>query len=183
VHDVILLDVLLPGMDGVEICRRLRTEGLKTPILMITARDAVPDKVHALDVGADDYLVKPFELAEVCARVRALARREPNLRSAIVTHGHLRLDPNRGLVTCNEVAVPLTGAEYSILEALMRSPLQIFSREMLREKCKMFDDGCEHDSIKTHLTNIRNKIRRAGGPKDIVQNVYGIGYRLSTTDH
>ena len=179
VHDVLLLDVLLPGMDGTEICRRLRADGSKTMILMITARDAVRDKVRALDTGADDYLVKPFDLDEVCARIRALARRERLLRETVVTHGDLRLDPRRGVVTCGQAPLPLTAAEYAILEALMRSPSQVFSRGMLREKCTTFDAGSEHDSVKTHITNIRGKIRRAGGPKDVIQNVYGIGYRLS----
>ncbi len=179
VHDVILLDVLLPGIDGLEICRRLRTEGSKTMVLMITARDAVMDKVSALDTGADDYLVKPFDLAEVCARIRALSRRKETVPQTVVTHGELSLDPTQGLVTIGQATVPLTAAEYAILEALMRSPSQVFSRGMLREKCTTFDGGFEHDSIKTHITNIRNKIRRAGGPKDVIQNVYGIGYRLS----
>jgi len=179
VHEVILLDILLPGVDGIEICRRLRAEGSRALILMITARDAVADKVRALDTGADDYLVKPFDLAEVCARIRALSRRERILRRTIVTHGDLCLDPSRGIVTCSQVPVPLTAAEYAILETLMRSPQQVFSRRMLREKCTTLDGGFEHDSIKTHITNIRNKIRRAGGPRDAIENVYGIGYRLS----
>lgn len=180
VHDIILLDIVLPGLDGLEICRRLRVEGLRTLILMLTARDAVADKVRALDTGADDYLVKPFDLAEVSARIRALSRRERVPQGALVTHGPLRLDPSRGIVTCLQEPVPLTAAEYAILEALMRSPLQVFSRGMLREKCTTFDGGFEHDSIKTHITNIRNKIRGAGGPRDVIENVYGIGYRLST---
>jgi DNA-binding response OmpR family regulator len=179
VHDVILLDILLPGLDGLELCRRLRAERSKALILMITARDDVGDKVGALDTGADDYLVKPFDLAEVSARIRALSRRQRVPQEPILEHGELRLDPSRSSVTCNGAPVPLTGTEYTILETLMRSPLQVFSRGMLRNKVAGFSDVSEHDSIKTHITNIRRKFRAVGGLHDPIENVYGVGYRLA----
>jgi two-component system, OmpR family, response regulator QseB len=179
VHDVILLDILLPGLDGLELCRRLRAEKSTALILMVTARDAIDDRVTALDTGADDYLVKPFDLAELAARIRALSRRQRVAQEPVLTHGELRLDPSRGTIACKEVPVPLTGAEYAILETLMRSPLQVFSRGMLRQKFATFDDGSEHDSIKTHITNIRRKVRAAGGASDPIENVYGVGYRLA----
>jgi two-component system, OmpR family, response regulator QseB len=178
VHDVILLDILLPGLDGLEVCRRLREEKSRALILMITARDNVSDKVGALDTGADDYLVKPFDLAELSARIRALSRRQYESREPILEHGNLRLDPSRGLVTCNGIPIPLTGSEYAILEMLMRSPRQVFSRGMLLDKITTFADALEHDSIKTHITNIRRKLRVAGIP-DPIKNVYGMGYRLA----
>jgi two-component system, OmpR family, response regulator QseB len=179
VHDVILLDILLPGLDGLELCRRLRAEKSKALILMITARDEVGDKVSALDTGADDYLVKPFDLAEVSARIRALSRRQRVPQEPVLEHGELRLDPSRSLVSCNGAPVPLTGAEYAIFETLMRSPLQVFSRGMLRNKIAGFSDSSEHDSVKTHITNIRRKFRLAGGFHDPIENVYGVGYRLA----
>ncbi len=179
VHDVILLDILLPGRDGFELCRRLRAEKSTALILVITARDAIDDKVAALDIGADDYLVKPFDLAELSARIRALCRRQRASQEPVLTHGDLRLDPSQGVVTCSGAPVPLTGTEYAIFEALMRSPLQIFSRVMLRDKVRTFEDGFEHDSIKTHITNIRRKVRAAGGFRDPIENVYGVGYRLA----
>jgi two-component system response regulator QseB len=179
VHDVILLDVLLPGLDGLQLCRRLRAEKSTALILMITALDAIDDKVAALDTGADDYLVKPFDLAELSARIRALCRRQHTSQEPVLAHGDLRLDPSHGAVTCNGLPVPLTGTEYAILEALMRSPLQIFSRVMLRDKVRTFEDGCEHDSIRTHITNIRRKVRAASGSHDPIENVYGVGYRLA----
>jgi len=179
VHDVILLDILLPGLDGLELCRRLRAEKSKAVILMITARDDVGDKVRALDTGADDYLVKPFDLAELSARVRAVSRRHGALRQPVLEHGSLQLDPSCGRITYNRIPVPLTGTEYTILETLMRSPLQVFSRGMLRDKLTTFDDGSEHDSIKAHITNIRRKFRDVAGIHDPIKNVYGMGYRLA----
>jgi DNA-binding response OmpR family regulator len=178
VHDIILLDVLLPGLDGLELCRRLRAEKSTALIMMITARDAIDDKVGALDTGADDYLVKPFELSELSARIRALARRPRNGLEPLILHGDLELDPSHVLISCRGVPIPLTGTEYVILETLMRNPRQVFSRGMLCEKIASFDRGSEHDAIKTHITNIRRKVRAAGSSGDPVKNVYGAGYRL-----
>jgi DNA-binding response OmpR family regulator len=179
VHDVILLDIVLPGLDGVEVCRRLRAESSTALILMITARDATSYKVGALDGGADDYLVKPFELDELSARIRALSRRPRTLQRPVLEHGGLQLDPGRATASYEGKPVALTPTEFAILEALMRSPLQIFSRNMLRNKVTTFDDGSEHDSIKTHITNIRRKLRAAGSDRDPIENVYGTGYRLA----
>ncbi len=179
VHDVILLDVLLPGMDGLELCRRVRSERSKALILMITARDGVGEKVGALDAGADDYIVKPFDLAELSARIRAVSRRQGTMREPVLEHGRLQLDPSSRLVTYDSTPIPLTSSEYMILETLMRSPLQVFSRTMLRDKITTFSDDCEHDSIKTHITNLRRKFRVAGGIRDPIENVYGMGYRLA----
>ena len=179
VHDVILLDILLPGLDGLELCRRLRAGKSKALILMITARDEVDDKVGALDAGADDYLVKPFDLAELSARIRAVSRRQGVLQEPVIERGDLRLDPSLRLVTYDSVPVRLTGTEYIILATLMRSPLQVFSRGMLHDKITTFSDDSEPDSIKTHITNIRRKFRLAGGMHDPIENVYGMGYRLA----
>ncbi|MGA8098559.1 MAG: response regulator transcription factor [Candidatus Cybelea sp.] len=179
VHDVILLDVLLPGLDGLQLCRRLRDENLKAPILMITARGEVSDKVAALDAGADDYVVKPFDLTELSARIRAAWRRQNGEHQPTLARGPLRLDPNRLVVTYLDAAVPLTGTEYAILETLMRNPLQVFSRAMLQDKVASFDGDAPRDSIKTHITNLRRKLRDAGGVADPIENVYGIGYRLA----
>ena len=178
VHDVVLLDILVPGLDGLEICRRLREAQSKAFILMITSRDEVRDKVRALDWGADDYLVKPFELAELSARIRAVSRRQHTPRETILQRGKLRLDPSRRTVTCDATPVALTGTEYTILATLLQNPLQVFSRAMLREKITTFDDDDGRDSVKTHITNLRRKLRYAG-LDDPIENVYGIGYRLA----
>jgi len=179
VHDVMLLDIRLPGLDGLDLCRRIRAEKSKALILMITACDDVDDKVGALDAGADDYLVKPFDLAELSARIRAVSRRQTTPREAILEQGNLRLDPSRRLVTYDGIRIPFTGTEYTILETLMRSPLQVFSRGMLRDKVTTFDDDAQHDSIKTHITNLRRKFRVVAGTRDPIENVYGMGYRLA----
>jgi len=179
VHDVILLDILLPRLDGLELCRRLRAEKSRALILMITARDDVDEKVRALDTGADDYVVKPFDLAELSARIRAVSRRAGALQEPMIERGDLRLDSTRRLITYSGVPVPLTVAEYNILRTLMMSPLQVFSRGMLRDKLTTFDDESGHDSIKTHITNIRRKFRVIGEKYDPIENVYGVGYRLA----
>ena len=178
VHDVVLLDILLPGLDGFELCKRLRTKNTKALIFMITSRDDVRDKVRALDAGADDYLVKPFDLDELSARIRAVSRRQSATRQPVLELGPLRLDPSRTLVTYDGIPVTLTGSEYAILSTLMHSPLQVFSRTMLREKIATFDDAAERDSIKTHIANLRRKLREAGS-REAIENVYGMGYRLA----
>jgi two-component system, OmpR family, response regulator QseB len=179
VYDVILLDILLPGIDGFELCRRLRSAKAKAFILMITSRDDVRDKVRALDAGADDYIVKPFDLAELSARIRAVSRRQGFVRGPILERGRLRLDPSRRLVTYGDTPVPLTGTEYTILETLMHSPSQVFSRRLLSEKVTTYNDDAGRDSIKTHITNLRRKLRTVGAVHDPIENVYGMGYRLA----
>jgi two-component system, OmpR family, response regulator QseB len=180
VHDVILLDILLPRMGGLELCRRLRAEKSKAFILMITSRHEVRDKISALDAGADDYLVKPFDLAELSARIRAVSRRGM-VRQPVLERGALRLDPSLRRVTHEGEPIALTATEYAILETFMQHPLQVFSRVMLLEKVKTFADG-ERDSMKTHLTNLRRKLRRAGVAEEPIENVYGIGYRLANLE-
>jgi two-component system response regulator QseB len=182
VHDVVLLDILLPGLDGLDLCRRLRSERCKAAIVMITARGEVGDKVRALDAGADDYVVKPFDLAELSARIRAASRRQRAQREPTLEHGALRLDPSRRLVTHDGARIALTGTEYIILQTLMQNPLQVFSHGMLREKITTFHDEGGGDSIRTHMANLRRKLRLASGRRDPIENVYGLGYRLAELD-
>lgn len=179
VYDVLLLDILLPELDGLELCRRLRAKNPHAFVLMVTALDDVANKVSALDSGADDYLVKPVDLAELSARIRAVSRRRASSRHAVLEHGGLRLDPSFASATYNGSLVRLTATEFVILETLMRSPLQVFSNRMLREKVASFDDDFRSDSVKTHITNIRRKVRIVGGVRDLIDNVYGVGYRLA----
>jgi DNA-binding response OmpR family regulator len=182
VHDVILLDILLPGLDGLELCRRLRSGKCGALILMVTARGDVGDKVRALDAGADDYIVKPFDLAELSARIRAVSRRRHGVREPVLERGGFRLDPGLRLVTYDGARVALTGTEFIILQALMLSPSQLFSHGMLREKITTFHDECDGDSIRTHIANLRRKLSAVSGRRDTIENVYGLGYRLAELD-
>jgi DNA-binding response OmpR family regulator len=178
VYDVILLDVLLPGKSGVEICRTLRGERSTAMIIMVTARDATADVVDGLDAGADDYLVKPFDLDELSARLRALGRRSKPVRDAILQRGEIALDPAARMARYRERQLGLTPTEFVILETLMRHPLQVFSRGMLLEKVASLERQTGDEAIKSHVANLRRKLRSAGCPYDPIETVYGNGYRL-----
>jgi DNA-binding response OmpR family regulator len=178
VYDVILLDVLLPGKSGVEICRTLRGERSSAMIIMVTARDATADVVAGLDAGADDYLVKPFDLEELGARLRALGRRSAPVRDAILQRGDIALDPAARLARFGQKQLGLTPTEFVILETLMRHPLQVFSRGMLLEKVASLERQTGDEAIKSHVANLRRKIRSAGCAHDPIETVYGNGYRL-----
>jgi two-component system, OmpR family, response regulator len=176
-YDAIVLDIGLPGIDGFETCRRLRADGVWAPVLMLTARDAVADRVEGLDVGADDYLVKPFSLAELGARLRALARRGAVERPAILTVGDLRLDPARREAWRGEEALSLSAKEYALLEAFMRRPGEVLSRFALIEQ--VWDESYEHRSnvVDAYVRLLREKIDRPFGTNSI-ETVRGMGYRL-----
>jgi two-component system OmpR family response regulator len=176
-YDVIVLDVLMPGLGGFETCRRLRDEGLWMPVLMLTARDSVEDRVRGLDGGADDYLTKPFSLAELTARLRALVRRGPIERPAVLEVGDLRLDPAAREVRRGEVEVRLSTREFVLLETFMRRPGQVFSPTQLLEAA--WDLGYEQRSnvVQVYVRYLREKIDRPFGV-DSIQTVRGAGYRL-----
>jgi two-component system OmpR family response regulator len=176
-YDAIVLDVMLPGIDGFETCRRLRAAGVWTPILMLTARGEVEDRVAGLDGGADDYLVKPFALAELGARLRALARRGPRERPAVLQVGDLRLDPAERRVWRGETEIALSATELALLEALMRRPGEVLSRLALLEAG--WDSAYENRSniVAVYIRYLRNKVDRPFGRHDI-ETVRGGGYRL-----
>jgi two-component system, OmpR family, response regulator QseB len=177
-YDLILLDLMLPQLDGIGLCRRLRSNGCTACILMLTARDTTADKVAGLDAGADDYLVKPFDLEELAARIRALSRRTPELKPIVLSHGALQLDPSRQTVCYAGQMVALTPKEFMILEQLLRHPSQVFTRAMLIDKLWEFDQISGEETIKTHMTNLRRKLKLAGSPDHYIETVYGVGYRL-----
>jgi two-component system response regulator QseB len=178
-YDLILLDVMLPGEDGLTVCRKLRASGDQSMILMITALDAIEDKIDALDAGADDYIVKPFDLAELSARVRAVTRRSREMRPPILRYGDLILDQRAAVVAFKDQPIPLTRSEYLILETLMRNSRQLFTRQVLHEKVSKIDRNAAPESIKTHVGNLRRKLRDAGCEKDPIETVYGSGYRFT----
>jgi two-component system, OmpR family, response regulator QseB len=177
-YDLILLDLMLPRLDGITLCKRLRTAGNQTLILMLTARDTTTDKVIGLDAGADDYLVKPFKLEELAARIRALARRGRDPTPVILTHGKLQIDSIHYTTTYAGQSLALTPKEYRILECFLRRPLQVFSRSALLDKLWDLDQLSGEETIKTHITNLRRKLKAAGCPEDTIETIYGIGYRL-----
>ncbi len=178
VYDVILLDIMLPEIDGIEVARRLRAERSPALILMLTARDSLGDKVTSLDAGADDYVVKPVALEELSARIRALGRRGFESRGPILEHGTLRIEPDVRRAFVSATPLALTPAEYALLEVFLRYPRQTFSKASLLDKVSGFERAAGEESIKTHVTNLRRKIREAGGTADVIETVYGYGYRL-----
>jgi len=178
-YDLILLDLMLPQLDGITLCKRLRTVKYNALILVLTARDTTIDKVVGLDAGADDYLVKPFELEELSARIRALSRRTPEIRLPILVHGDLQLDSHTCQVTYQGKIVSLTPKEFTIIEYFLRYPTQVFTKAAILEKLWDFDKLSSEETIKTHITNIRRKLKAAGSCDNLIETVYGIGYRLS----
>jgi two-component system OmpR family response regulator len=176
-YDAIVLDVMLGGIDGFETCRRLRDDGVWTPVLMLTARGALSDRVAGLDGGADDYLTKPFALAELLARLRALARRGPVERAPVLEVGTLRLDPATREVWRGDTAVEVSTKGFALLEMLMRQPGAVLSRFELLEGA--WDNGYEHRSnvIDVHVRQLRERIDKPFGLNSI-ETVRGVGYRL-----
>jgi two-component system OmpR family response regulator len=176
-YDVVVLDVMLPGLDGFEVCRRLRADEVWAPVLMLTARDAVEDRVAGLDTGADDYLVKPFSFEELLARLRALARRGSAERPAVLEASGLRLDPATRRATRGDVEIALSPKEYALLETLMRRPGRVLSRLQLLEHA--WDDSYENRSnvVDVYIRYLRDKIDRPFGA-DSIETVRGVGYRL-----
>lgn len=178
-HDIVVLDLMLPGVGGLEICRALRKRGSRAMVLMMTARDAVRDKVAALDEGADDYIVKPFDLAELLARIRALGRRGSDTRCAVLTHGKLTLDQAAAQVRYDGHLLELTRTEHTILEAMLHHPTRVFSSEMLYERVSNLDGPGTPAAIKSHIANVRKKLRLAGARGEVIVTLYGFGYRLA----
>jgi heavy metal response regulator len=176
--DVIILDVMLPLVGGFEVCRRLRERGVRIPVLMLTARDAVEDRVAGLDSGADDYLVKPFAFAELLARVRALIRREPALQGNVLQLGDLVLDTVTRQVTRGEASVELTAKEFALLEYLMRHPDQVLSRTVIAEHVWNYDFDNATNVIDVHVKNLRKKID-GDHERKLIHTVRGAGYRIS----
>jgi two-component system OmpR family response regulator len=176
-YDAIVLDIMLPGIDGFETCRQLRQRGVWTPVLMLTARDAVGDRVVGLDAGADDYLTKPFSFEELLARLRALNRRTPAERPVTVEVGDLRLDPAAHRVWRGEKELDLSAKEFALLELLMRRPGNVLTRGQLLEGA--WDMAYERRSniVDVYIRHLREKIDRPFG-SDTIETVRGVGYRL-----
>jgi two-component system OmpR family response regulator len=175
--DVVILDVMLPGIDGFETCRRLRGRGVWTPVLMLTARDAVEDRVAGLDGGADDYLTKPFSFSELMARLRALARRSGGERPMSLEVGDLRLDPATREVSRNGTRIELSAKEFALLETFMRNPGDVLSRLRLLESAWDYEYENRSNVVDVYVRHLRDKIDRPFGT-DSIETIRGVGYRL-----
>jgi two-component system, OmpR family, response regulator len=176
-YDVIVLDVMLPGINGFETCRRLRTNGVWAPVLMLTARDSVDDRVAGLDTGADDYLVKPFAFAELLARLRALSRRGDGERPSIIEVGDLRLDPATHRVWRGSSEIRLSAKEFALLETFMRKPDEVLSRYDLLEHAWDFAYENRSNIIDVYIRHLRRKIDEPFG-RHSLETIRGAGYRL-----
>jgi two-component system response regulator MprA len=177
--DAVVLDVLMPRVDGLELCRRMRMNGDRTPVLMLTARDAVSDRVAGLDAGADDYLVKPFALEELLARVRALLRRaSPDAeRQRPLGYADLVLDPLSHEVRRGDRAIELTRTEFLLLELFLRHPRQVLTRSVIFENVWGYDFGARSNSLEVYMGYLRRKTEAAGEPR-LLHTVRGVGYVL-----
>lgn len=173
--DTILLDIMLPGLDGFAIARKLRLAHISTPILMLTAKDSIQDMVRGLDTGADDYLTKPFSFALLLARLRALTRRGKDARPPVLEVGSLRLDPAAHDVTRNGRTISLSRTEFILLELLMRRPGQVMTRDLIQDTLWGFDRSVESNTIDAFIRLLRNKIN-GRGEHPLIRTVRGIGY-------
>ncbi len=171
---LVLLDIMMPGMEGWEVCRRLREGGVDVPLLMLTAKDEVSDRVRGLDLGADDYLVKPFELTELLARMRALARRDSHRRSGRMEAGPLVIDSNGSTASIKGISLSLTPREFSLLEALVRNEGQVLTREAILERVWNAEEALPN-TVNFHMASLRKKLE-AAGEGGMIQTVHGLGY-------
>jgi two-component system response regulator MprA len=176
--DLIVLDLMLPDIDGLEVCRQLRIAGADEPVLMLTAKDAIPDRVAGLDAGADDYLVKPFAFDELLARIRALLRRVAPLEANVpLQFADLELDPATRRARRGEREIELTAKEYDVLELFMRHPRQVLTRDIIYDRIWGYDFGGESNIIEVYVRYLRAKLEAGGEPR-LIHTVRGVGYVL-----
>ncbi|HBW17660.1 MAG: response regulator transcription factor [Streptosporangiaceae bacterium] len=180
-YSALVLDVMLPGFDGFELCRRLRAAGIWAPVLMLTAREEVGDRVRGLDAGADDYLVKPFSLLELAARLRALARRDDRRRPAVLSEGDLRLDPASKRAWRDGTELRLSPKEFSLLELFLRHPGAVLTRSQIIEAVWDFAYDGGSNLVDQYVNYLRRKVDAPFGRRDI-ETVRGMGYRLRQTE-
>jgi two-component system, OmpR family, response regulator len=176
-YDMVVLDAMIPGPDGFEVCRRMRAEGRWAPVLMLTARDAVPDRIRGLDAGADDYLTKPFSLVELFARVRALTRGDPLERPVVLKVGDLTLDPVSRVVRRGQVDIALSPKEFALLQELMRRVGEVLSRTYLIDHVWDFEYDGGSNIVDVYVRYLRDKVDRPFG-RDTIRTVREAGYRL-----
>ncbi len=176
-YDIIVLDWELPGASGIEILRQFRSGGGKTPIIMLTGRDKIDDKELGLEIGADDYLTKPFAMRELSARIKALLRRSPQVSDNILAAGDIELDPSKYRVTKNGNPLQLLPKEFAVLEFLLRHPNQVFTADALLDRVWKSDSEATAEALRTTMKRLRKKIENADGPQ-LIRTVHGVGYVL-----
>lgn len=179
-YDLVLLDLMLPGISGYDICRSVREDGVEMPILILTARDLVHDKVSLLDTGADDYLVKPFSFEELFARIKALLRRPKEVLPVALSVGTITLDTKTRKVSFRKKILELTTKEYALLEYLMRHPDEVIDRERIMDHLWGFEFDSFSNVVDVHIKNLRKKLDPRKG-KNILETVRGVGYRLNSS--
>ena len=175
--DAVVLDILMPGIDGLEVCRQIRRRGYGVPVLMLTARDAVGDRVEGLDAGADDYMVKPFALEELLARVRALLRRAAPTADGVLRFADLELDTGTREVRRGGDKVELTRTEFNLLELFLVNPRQVLTRSIIYERVWGYDFGFASNSLDVYIGYLRRKLEAGGKPR-LIHTVRGVGYAL-----
>jgi DNA-binding response OmpR family regulator len=178
-YDLILLDIMLPKLNGLDLCRRLRQDGCKSAIVMLTARDRTAEKIEGLDAGADDYLVKPFEIDELLARIRAVMRRNSESRDPVLRWSDLVLDPITCEVQFQRKPINLTPTEFRLLAHFLRNPNRTFNKDELVARLWLPNEMPTDTVVKAHIKGLRNKLERAGAPRNMIETIYGFGYRLS----
>ena len=176
-YDGIILDVMMPKMNGVEVLQKLRAEGLKTPIMMLTAKAEKDDRITGFNAGADDYLPKPFEPDELLARVRAMLRRSEDYKPTLLCWGDITLNPDNGVLSCEGKTVRLSGREFQVMELFMRSPKVVFSAERIMERVWGWDSDAEINVVWVHISNLRKKLKAIGSRVTVTAN-RGLGYLL-----
>lgn len=176
-YDAIILDIMMPKLDGIQVLQRLRAEGIGTPAMMLTAKGRKDDRITGFNAGADDYLPKPFDPDELLSRVRAMLRRGETYRPTVLAYGDLTLDPGSGLLTCGDESLRLSGREFQVLELFMRSPRQVFSAERIMELVWGWDNEAEINVVWVNISNLRKKLRSIGSRVSLRAN-RGLGYIL-----
>ncbi len=181
-YALLILDVMMPYKTGIQVCNQLRTEGHDIPILLLTARDSSQNKVEGLDAGADDYVVKPVDVPELLARMRALLRRSHVPCSPTLTWGDLRLNPFTHEVIYRDQPIHLTPREFALLELFLRSGRRVLSCQNIIDQLWTYEETPEEDAVRTHIKTLRQKLKKAAVPADLIETVFGVGYRLKQRD-
>jgi DNA-binding response OmpR family regulator len=176
-YDAVILDVMMPKMDGIQVLERLRAEGVKTPIMMLTAKGQKSDRITGFNAGADDYLPKPFDPDELLSRVRAILRRSEAYQPTVLAYGDLTLNPDSGVLDCGGKSLRLSGREFQIMELFMRAPRQVFSAERIMEKVWGWDNEAEINVVWVNVSNLRKKLRSIGSRVSLRAN-RGLGYAM-----